>query len=294
MTPRLALPAALAAFALAAPAPAPAETFHTCAGFIDSLPAVLTSQGVWCLRKDLSTAINGGSAIIDVKASNVTIDCNRFKIGGLAGGPGSAAIAIHAADRRNITVRNCTIRGFGIGIHLADAGLPEGGHVVEDNIVESSYWLGIHVGGMDNVVRRNHVRDTGGSVSDAYSAAIEAEGTADILDNTITGVAPALPFWDETLGDAFGILTQSNDAGAITGNRIRDLGRSESGQTTAIRNLASGRVLVAGNHLSNPDVYDVNGIECANALGRARDNTILGFGNGITGCSVDTGNVLGQ
>ena len=38
----------LASAALVAPPPAHAETYQTCAGFIDSVPAVINTQGVWC------------------------------------------------------------------------------------------------------------------------------------------------------------------------------------------------------------------------------------------------------
>ena len=65
----------LAAVAALLPRAGSAETFHTCVGFIDALPAVLTSQGVWCLRQDLATSLNSGFAI-EVKTNNVTIDCN--------------------------------------------------------------------------------------------------------------------------------------------------------------------------------------------------------------------------
>ena len=53
----------LAAWWLAAPAPARAETSTTCTGFIDSVPAVIGTQGIWCLRRDVSTAQATGNAI---------------------------------------------------------------------------------------------------------------------------------------------------------------------------------------------------------------------------------------
>ena len=66
---------------------------------------------MWCLRHDLSTSIVSGQAI-DIQANNVAIDCNDFKIGGLAAGNGSMAVGIHALTRQNATVRHCNIRGF--------------------------------------------------------------------------------------------------------------------------------------------------------------------------------------
>ena len=61
--------------------PAQAETFHTCGTIINTIPTVITTQGVYCLNHDLATAISSGSAI-DIQTNNVTIDCNNFKIGG--------------------------------------------------------------------------------------------------------------------------------------------------------------------------------------------------------------------
>ncbi|HEY0661599.1 MAG TPA: hypothetical protein VGD21_09825, partial [Lysobacter sp.] len=73
---------AVLAILLAGPvAPAPAQaaqSYDNCTGFIDSLPATITTQGTWCLRKDLSTAMSSGNAIT-IATNNVTIDCNDFK-----------------------------------------------------------------------------------------------------------------------------------------------------------------------------------------------------------------------
>src|SRR5690606_24652633 len=79
---------------LAATQPArAAQSYDACTGFIDSVPATISTQGVWCLRKDLSTNITSGNAIT-IATNNVTIDCNDFKLGGLAAGNGSNAFGI--------------------------------------------------------------------------------------------------------------------------------------------------------------------------------------------------------
>src|SRR5688500_5888635 len=93
------------------PREARAETYQTCAGFIDALPATITTQGVWCLRKDLGTAMASGAAIT-IATNNVTIDCNNFKVGGLAAGAGTQAVGIQVSGKQNATIRNCAIRGF--------------------------------------------------------------------------------------------------------------------------------------------------------------------------------------
>src|SRR5690606_14654473 len=144
------------------PREAPAETHDTCAGFIDSVPAVISTQGVWCLRGDVSTAQTSGSAI-EIAANNVTIDCNGYKIGGLAAGSSSAANGIYAYGRMNITVRNCNIRGFLHGISLF--GSNAGGHLVEDNRLDGNLYVGMDIYGDNNTVQRNQVYDTGGGTS---------------------------------------------------------------------------------------------------------------------------------
>ena len=49
-----------------------AQSLDTCAGFLDTLPTTISTQGVWCLRHDLSTNIASGNAIT-VATNNVTI-----------------------------------------------------------------------------------------------------------------------------------------------------------------------------------------------------------------------------
>ena len=126
-TPYRLLAAALLLAGLLPVSPArSAESYDACTGFIDSVPATITTQGVWCLRKDLSTNIASGSAIA-ISVNNVTVDCNGFKLGGLAAGNGSVANGIYAVNRQNATVRNCNIRGFFTGIDV----VYDVGHVIE-------------------------------------------------------------------------------------------------------------------------------------------------------------------
>src|SRR4249919_759306 len=72
-----------------------AESYDNCTGFITSVPAVITTQGTWCLKNDLSTALTGIVAI-KINTNNVTIDCNDFKLGGTAGGMGTGSLGIVA------------------------------------------------------------------------------------------------------------------------------------------------------------------------------------------------------
>src|SRR5690606_10699318 len=141
--------------------------------------ATVSSPGVWCLRKDLSTAITAGTAVT-VSANNVTLDCNGFRIGGLAAGTGSNAHGIQASNRQNLVVRNCTLCGFHTGILVSGGG----GHVVADNRLDGNRVYGIQVSALDSLVERNQVFDTGGHTASANAFGIASNG--DIVGNRVS------------------------------------------------------------------------------------------------------------
>ena len=254
----------LAAFVLLAGfsmIPAHAETFHTCGTIINSIPAVISSQGVYCLSHDVSTAITSGNAI-NVTVNNVTIDCNGYKIGGLAAGSSSLTIGINAdATRQNITIRNCGIRGFYEGIDLKGGA----GHLVEDNRLDNNLYVGIEVDGDNNRVRRNAVYDTGGYASGASFGII---ASADVVGNIVSGVMP--------------VAANTNS-----------LGIGLSGANQASDNVISG-VVPSGSGLAY-------GISTGSYGAVLRDNTIIADsttngvginGNGVVGEEICSGNVI--
>jgi hypothetical protein len=61
-----------------------AESYDNCTGFITSLPATVSTEGAWCLKQDLSTAIASGNAIT-ISSNNISIDCHDFKLDGNGG-----------------------------------------------------------------------------------------------------------------------------------------------------------------------------------------------------------------
>jgi len=256
------------------PTPAHAEIYAACTGFIDSLPSVITEQGNWCLRKDLSTAITTGRAI-HIDANNVTLDCNGFKVGGLAAGPGSTAEGIYAANQFNATVRNCTVRGFENGIYLHG-----GGHLVEDNRIESNLYTGVQMYGDGNLVRRNRILDTGGATGGTASNGFY--GHADLIDNTIAGIFTAAPD-----GNAIGMYL-SGDNLEISGNRIRGL---VSDEPTGII-VAGAGVTLRGNNLSTVALVPVGtGIGGSGAATACVRNTVAGFNTAYSSCEGSAGNL---
>jgi parallel beta-helix repeat protein len=280
------VPLLLAAALLSAPGAArAAEDYANCKGFITSLPTSINTPGTWCLNQDLSSAnpaING----ITINTNNVTIDCNDFKIDGLAAGTATASNGIAASDRHGITVRHCNIRGFQFGLNIS--GFSGGNNLVEDNRFDGNTYVGVYVEGDGTVVRRNRIFDTGGTTASVPSGAFGILAyysvySMDILDNTIVGVAAT----SGTNGSAYGIHTQTA-TGSINGNRIRGLVKDGTGEADGIYNNSSDRVIMRKNEVTGAGLY---GLVCSSANSRAKDNVVNGFTTGILNCA-DDGNVI--
>ena len=144
-------------------APARAETVYCTA--ITALPAVITLEGVYCFTDNLATAMPSGFAI-DIQTNNVVLDLNGFTLSGLDAGLGTIAFGIQAADRKYITIKNGTIRGFRQAIVLDDFGSGASqGHLVENIRAAQNTEVGIQVKGSGNIVRNNQVMATGGTTA---------------------------------------------------------------------------------------------------------------------------------
>jgi hypothetical protein len=259
-----------------------AQSYDNCTGFITSLPATITTQGTWCLNADLTTAITSGNAIT-VAANNVTIDCNDFKLGGLAAGLGTQANGIFADTRDNVTIRRCNIRGFRFGTYIVNGS----GHLVEDNRFDSNTFVGVYVASDRSIIRRNLVIATGGSSVSGSSFGIYSSGSGDVLDNTVNGVTGS-----GTNAYTFGIFTSSNLDGGISGNRVRGLVKTGTGAAYGIRNLNSGRITMRNNDVVGDGISTGSvGLECSDAFGRALNNVVSGFATAINTCAND-GNVV--
>jgi len=252
-----------------------AETHATCTGFIDSIPATINTQGVWCLRKDASTSVTSGAAIT-VNTNNVTIDCNGFKVGGLAAGNGSKTSGIFADGRQNTTIRRCNLRGFHHGILLQG---DTGGHLVEHNRIDNSLAVGIDVRGSRNLIQHNSVFDTGGAPDSFSSIAISAGG--DVVDNQVEGV---FAVWADAY--VFGIdLTDAT--GTARDNRIRNLTPNGSGRAIGISGLANASSAV-GNHVAAA-YFVVQGVGIS-SIRACANNTVASFTTSYS-CSASVGNL---
>lgn len=268
-----------------------AQSYDACTGFIDTVPTTINSQGVWCLRSHLSTNITSGAAI-NINANNVTIDCNDFRVGGLAAGPASETTGILATNRLNITVRNCNVRGFLKGIDLEGAG-----HLVQDNRLDNNLHIGIRVNAETSIIRRNQVIDTGGTYrtiqlflpdgtgmsAGSAAAAITSSG-ADVIDNAVDAMfAPAGGTYY-----LYGILSYGWHA-AILDNRVRDLQLATAATEGGVNGIYSvfrpaliRDNLVArsggGNSNLRRGIYVTSSSTCMG-------NTVAGFTHLLVGCS---------
>jgi hypothetical protein len=265
-----------------------AQSYDNCNNFIDSLPATISTQGVWCLRHDLATNIASGNAIT-IATNNVTIDCNDFKIGGLAAGTTSTASGIYAYNRQNAAIRHCNIRGFYNGINLA--GNDGAGHLIEDNRLDNNLYIGISVTGEHNRVRRNAIFDTGGYANSAYptagSTAYGISASASITNNTIDGV-----FTTVTTNTVWGIQAMS-DGAQVIGNMVDGLLLNGGGVARGISATTSSAT-ISGNivtaRFASTNGYGIAGWTTTKSF--CSDNSISQFTTAMSNCADDGGNGL--
>lgn len=271
-------------FAVLAPLPraAQAETYQTCAGFIESLPASISTQGIWCLRKDLSTGMTDGNAIT-LATNNVVIDCNGFKLGGLAAGDDSVAIGIFADGRQNAAIRNCNIRGFYYGVYLNGGA----GHLVEDNRFDNNLYTGVMVDSDNSRVRRNAVYDTGGATG--MSSAIGIASTGDVVDNTISGLFADVP------SGFLGGITLYGAGGEARGNKVSGFDRNarQGGQVSLTNGiyLTGAYQRASGNHIVAGGANPGTGILALTPTSYCLENTVGGFVTNIDTTCNASGNL---
>jgi hypothetical protein len=266
--------ALLAAAALSAPSGVRAETVNCTP--VNSLPATLTSQGVYCLKKDLTTAMSSGNAIT-FAANNITLDCNGYKVGGLAAGIGTETVGLYASGRMNLVVRNCNIRGFRNGIGLYDGS----GHLVEDNRLDGITGVGMWLGGDGTRIRDNALFDTGGTTTWYPVAGIQTWGDVEIVGNSIRGV------FAET-GAIYAISAGYGDSMLVADNRVSGVDSDYAAIGISIE--STGGAVVRGNAVYGPLKY---GILCDASGGHAIGNQVVGgVTNKLSNCANGGGNYM--
>jgi hypothetical protein len=218
-------------FALCAPC-AFGETV-TCTR-IKTLPATITTPGIYCLKGKLKTSITSGAAIT-IAANDVTVDLNGWRLVGQAAGTGTLASGI-SSDRHRVTVKNGTIVGFHVGVYLTGRGV-----LVEDLLLDHNRRIGILVEGPRALVRRNRVVDTGGSTATANAPAyaIVTAGSGSLIDgNMISNLTAVGTGWE------YGIRIDHSDWVTVRDNMVSDDAKPVGGSSWGI-DAGSGSFSVA-------------------------------------------------
>jgi len=246
-----------------------AETTNCTA--ITSVPYTITVPGIYCLNGNLETSITSGNAIT-INTNNVIIDLNGRKLGGGSAGTATEARGIYAHGRKNITIKNGTIRGFHYGVLLGDITpyTTSQGHIIEDIRADMNTHMGIEVLGRGNIIRNNQVVDTGGSTvsnSVAGTLGIRALGPGNrVLNNDVYETK------EQASDSAYGIYVDSTSGAVVENNRI---GNSSLGTGTSYGIFigdTSSNVLVSNNRvtaMTNGVFFDATG-------GKYRDNLASG------------------
>jgi hypothetical protein len=210
------------------------------------------------------------------------LDCNDFKLGGLAAGVASQTIGVYATDRVNLTVRHCNIRGFHTGISFA--GTLAGGNAIEDNRFDGNTDIGMSIFGDGSVVQRNRVFDTGGSTVSSNFIAIYTAGSVNVLDNTVSGIVAT----SGSNGYAIGLFMGGN---IVSGNRISGLIGDGTGLDWGIAMNITSHFFITDNQLIGDGSTGSLGLSCINpGEGRAKDNVVTGFDTGLSNCGDAGGN----
>jgi len=289
------------------------------------LPLTISESGSYYLIKDANTV---GTAIT-VEADNVTIDLMNYS---LIGHGAADTYGIYMSSRKNVEIRNGTIRGFDFGI-MEHIHLGRGHRVINVRAVSngrSGIWLGgqqhlvkgctansngisatagvegINVG-HHSIVTDNVVCGNGQSatfVTPFPSASVS--GIATGYGSTVTGNMVCLNGSSATASGTLGVAGVNAGGGCtITGNTVRLNGYQASGPFVNIRGISvsTGCTLIGNTVYENGKSatassgytgygIDLTGEYCLVAHNTAYDNNGTDMTLGVTGCVYDN-NVVG-
>ncbi len=247
---------------------------------ITSVPFTITNRGVYCLKQGLGTNITSGNAIT-VDSNHVTIDFNGFILGGKTAGPGSDAVGVYSVNRRNITIRNATIRGFARGIHIEETSDgASSGHVLEDNFTDQIYGVGIEVEGQGIEVRRNKiVRTEPGRFTAAIGIFVRNGEDVVVENNFVSGV--------DASNSAIGMIIISSGMVQILNNSLFDIGGNATGDVSGILTQSGDTVIrenVVHSINNNDGNFGITGDVCV-------DNIVRGVFTNDVSCTFEADNV---
>jgi parallel beta-helix repeat protein len=249
---------------------------------IPFLPYTIITQGVYCLTDNLQTNMDSGNAIT-INTNNVVLDLKGYKIGGQAAGKGTLACGIYANQRKNITIRNGTVRGFYVGIYLQDSGsyTTSQGHIVENIRADLNTYQGLRVEGRGNMIRNNQVVETGGRIPSSNSSGIVIYGPGNrVINNDVYETAA------DGANNTYEIELEGASGGIVENNRVGNSAPG-TGASYGIFVAGSSNVFVTNNSITNLAkgvFYD------GTSSGKYRDNIAIGCTVPFTGGTDAGGN----
>jgi parallel beta-helix repeat protein len=216
---------------------------------------VIDRSGSYYLTADV-TGVEPSKHAVRVDANDVTIDLMGYSLVGPGSGTGSG---IYMDGRRNVEIRNGTVRSFaGSGVYEADSGGRN--HRLINVRVFSNGMLGVFLNGEGHLVR------------DCTAAANDSTGVYAGSASTLTG---------NTIyqNDGYGI---SAGASTITGNTIT--GNDDAGILASDRSLVAGNTISGNNQSNGPTQAGIKvSSSCfirANAINYNKQNDIYVSGSG--------------
>lgn len=255
---------ALVMSALLFAAAARAETINCTE--ITSLPYFINTPGIYCLKSSLSLA-SASATGIEIQADDVVLDLNGYVLDNSAAGAGTSSWGIYASNRKNVTIRNGTVRGFYVGMFVGWITADFTGNVIENLLVDRVTSYGMIVYGPGIVVRKNRVTRTGGSTFAPSPTGIYAGGTgAHVVDNQVIDTT------ESAGGLARGIALDSAPAAVVERNVISNAAFGPGSSYGIYVLSSSNRAAVVGNHVANMRI----GISFLGGTGVYMDNTVGG------------------
>jgi hypothetical protein len=243
----LALLAGFAALAFAGGARAETTTCQV----VNTLPATLSTPGHYCLESDFAQDFGFASALT-ITADDLVLDCNGHRIRHTSAANEADAI-FAAGERHDVTIRNCVIDGWYVGIFVQASSDPGArGNRILDNQLLRTRTTAIYVLGTDNRIERNRIAqntgDYNGVARGIFVSSMNKTGVGNLVrDNVIVDFKPTPP----------GTSTQ------VEGINVSNLSNTEvSG------NVIGGLITIDGQYVAGIVGYDASGTS-------VHDNTLL-------------------
>jgi parallel beta-helix repeat protein len=224
-----------------------APSFAQSCTAVAAVPLTITQPGNYCVTQHLFyegavPAPGVSDSAITVATDNVTINFGGYTLqGGTNAASNPLSAGIRALDRRNVAIRNGTIRSFGLGVHLSDVtgGITPLGYLVEHMLVDGGFIGGIIVNGQNGIVRSCRVINIHSTNASYTANAISLYGTnGQATDNSVTNVT-ATPTSSASgiYVNASGSLVQNNSIQGINPGRVGfGISVSTNGGGSLIRN----------------------------------------------------------